>query len=99
MKIKKQLKLFPKKEKIEKDKTKSTEKYKFCNHHHEITEEQEFVCSCGDSRCGKLWIGDFGDGECEIGFVKYPNRKKLEGAIVLSVEEKNRLIKYLKSLK
>ena len=74
MKIKKQLKLFPKKEKY-------------------------FKCSCGDSRCGKLCIIDFGDGECEIGFVKYPNRKKPKGAIVLSVEEKNRLIKYLKSLK
>ena len=64
-----------------------------------MKKEQYFKCQCGDSECGKLWIYDFGDGECEIGYIKYPNRKKLEGAIVLSVKDKNCLIKFLKGLK
>lgn len=66
-------------------------KYKF--------KEIYFDCDCGDRRCGKLYIGDFEDGSFEIGYVKYPNRKKIEGAIYLSDNEVKKLIKLLSNKK
>ena len=59
--MKKQLSLFL--EKTEKDIEAPTEKYKFCNHHHEITEEQEMV--------------DFGSGKFVADKIAIPLLKAL----------------------
>lgn len=54
-----------------------------------------FDCTCGSKRCGKLYIGDFRDGTFEIGYVKYPNRKKIEGAVYLDNDNVEKLVKLL----
>ncbi len=46
-------------------------------------------------QCGKLYVANFG-GFVEIGFVKYPNRKKVEGAIILHKIGINKLISFIK---
>ena len=51
-----------------------------------------FNCCCKNPPCGKLYIGDYGDGTFEIGFIKYPNRKKLEGSIYVDKITLNMLL-------
>lgn len=54
-----------------------------------------FKCDCTDPQCGKLYIGDWEDGTFEIGWVKYPNRTKTEGAVMINKKSLKKILKIL----